>query len=62
MISGERHFTAGELAERWRCTRWHIYDLVEAGKLAVLRMHSRRLLFTKEAVEAAERAFTQPAA
>jgi hypothetical protein len=38
MIRGEKHWTVKELAERWRCSVWHVYDLADKGVLAVLRV------------------------
>jgi excisionase family DNA binding protein len=42
-----------EVAERLRCSRWGIYNMVRDGRLAAIRLSGRRLLFTEDAVEEA---------
>ncbi len=53
--------TVAEVAERLRCSRWTIYDLVNRGRLRPARLTSR-LLFTEEQVEAAIAASMAPSA
>jgi excisionase family DNA binding protein len=45
--------TVREVTQRYRCSRWFIYDLVKAGHLQAVRLSSRRLLFDEKDVEAA---------
>jgi excisionase family DNA binding protein len=45
--------TVPEVAERLRCSRWGIYAMARDGRLSAVRLSSRRLLFTEQAVEEA---------
>jgi excisionase family DNA binding protein len=44
-----------EVAEQLRCSRWGVYAMAKDGRLASVRLSSRRLLFTPAAVEEAVR-------
>jgi excisionase family DNA binding protein len=46
----EKLLTVNEVAEKLRCTRWGIYGMARDGRLPCVRLSSRRLLFTEEAV------------
>jgi excisionase family DNA binding protein len=47
--------TVPEVAKLLRCSRWGVYAMARDGRLASVRLSSRRLLFTEEAVEEAVR-------
>jgi excisionase family DNA binding protein len=47
--------TVPEVAKLLRCSRWGVYAMAKDGRLASVRLSSRRLLFTEEAVEEAVR-------
>lgn len=53
--------TVPEVAERLRCSRWAIYDMAKDGRLAAVRLSSRRLLFTEQSIEEAVRRAQEPA-
>lgn len=40
-----KYLTVIELAERWKCSRGHIYNLVNKGKLIPVRLTGRKIVF-----------------
>jgi excisionase family DNA binding protein len=55
MMQTKNLLTTKEVAARLRCSKWGIYALVRTGRLASVRLSSRRLLFSESAVEDAIR-------
>jgi excisionase family DNA binding protein len=53
MMATKNLLTVPEVAERLRCSRWGIYAMARDGRLASIRLSSRRLLFTEHALEEA---------
>jgi excisionase family DNA binding protein len=51
----EKLMTVNEVAQQLRCSRWGVYAMAKDGRLASVRLSSRRLLFTPAAVEEAIR-------
>jgi excisionase family DNA binding protein len=45
--------TVPEVAKMLRCSRWGVYTMVRDGRLPAVRLSSRRLLFSEDAVELA---------
>jgi excisionase family DNA binding protein len=60
MMLTKNLLTVPEVAERLRCSRWGVYAMAKDGRLASVRLSSRRLLFTEAAVDEAVRHSAAP--
>lgn len=49
-IPGERPFSVATLAERWGCSRVHIYTLIENDQLKAFKLGERALRISAEEV------------